>query len=420
MRSTDYYIPAIVLGVALALKLPALVRRPRDPLLWSLCLLIFLDAMVFTFAAPPTIQAVNAASGVPNLAAPLTYSIVTALSASCWVLLICWHSGDPHTVRRVTRWCALGFAAVSVALFVLFFLGEAPVERLRDFDTYYATTPFVREMILLYLVAYGASCVGVSVLCWRWSRRVRSWVKGGMALLICAFTIVLGNAVCKLVAVGARWTGTDWDVLSTSVGPLLAAVGAPLCTAGFLLPMVGPRCARAWTDGRAYRRLGPMLRELNSPPQVRPHQVSLAPWASMTLRVMRRKTAIHDGLLRLGPYLDDRIRTEASAAARCAGQSEQAAAIVGSAAMIAAAVQTERRGLRDGTAMAAHRGPDAFPGACPDAGPDARPDAFSGALTYSRTAKTADLQRISQALHSSAIVARFRREAAAEGERERV
>ncbi len=38
-----------------------------------------------------------------------------------------------------------------VALWVLFLPADAPAERLRDLDTYYATTPFMREEILLYL-----------------------------------------------------------------------------------------------------------------------------------------------------------------------------------------------------------------------------------------------------------------------------
>ncbi len=37
------------------------------------------------------------------------------------------------------------YAGVIVALWVLFALADVPVERLRDLDTYYANTPFMRE-----------------------------------------------------------------------------------------------------------------------------------------------------------------------------------------------------------------------------------------------------------------------------------
>ncbi|MDQ8703786.1 MAB_1171c family putative transporter [Streptomyces sp. LHD-70] len=398
MSPGDYYIPAYVLGFALALKLPALIRNWRDPLLWSLCTLIFLAGLVFTFAAPPTIKVVNSASGVPNLAAPVTYSILSALSASCFVLLICWHSGDQATVRRVSGWCAGGFGAVSVALFVLFFLGHAPVERLQDFDTYYANSPYIREMILLYLVAHGAFCVGMSVLCLRWSRKATGWLRAGLLLLVYAFAITLGNAVCKLTAVVARWYGVDWDVLSTSIGPPLAAVGGTLCPAGFLLPMAGPQVVGKWRDWRAYRQLGPLLQELDSRSASGPHEVPLGPLTSLTLRVMQRETAIHDALLRLGPALDARIREQATEAARRDGHGERDAEVAGTAAMIAVAAQLERLAP---DRQAAGRDDAARPGLPPGAVP----------------AEEADLRRISQAMRHSAVVARFRREAAeAEGQ----
>ncbi|MFM9372693.1 MAB_1171c family putative transporter [Streptomyces sp. Da 82-17] len=395
MSPGDYYIPAYVLGFALALKLPALIRNWRDPLLWSLCTLIFLAALVFTFAAPPTIEIVNSSSGIPNLAAPVTYSILSALSASCFVLLICWHSGDQATVRRVTRWCAGGFLAVSSALFALFFLGHAPVERLQDFDTYYANSPYIREMILLYLVAHGAFCVGMSVLCLRWSRKASGWLRGGLLVLVYAFAITLGNALCKLTAVVVRWYGVDWDVLSTSIGPPLAAVGGTLCPAGFLLPMAGPQVVGKWRDWRAYRQLGPLLRELDSASANGPHEVPLGPFAPLTMRVMQRETAIHDALLRLGPAFDGSVRERAKAAARSAGAAERDAEVEGAAAMIAVAAHLER--------VAPDR---------PSAGRDvpARP----GGAHEPIPADESDLRRISQAMRHSTVVARFRREAAEE------
>ncbi len=57
-----------------------------------------------------------------------------------------------------------------VALWVLFALADVPVERTRDLDTYYATTPFMREEILLYLLAHTTAALITSKLIWNWIR----------------------------------------------------------------------------------------------------------------------------------------------------------------------------------------------------------------------------------------------------------
>ena len=82
---------------------------------------------------------------------PLVYLLLSAFSGSCLVLIINWRGGPPETTRRLSRRWIAGYGAVCAAIVLLFVLGEAPVERLRDFDTYYANTPYIREMIVLYL-----------------------------------------------------------------------------------------------------------------------------------------------------------------------------------------------------------------------------------------------------------------------------
>ncbi|WP_327356893.1 MAB_1171c family putative transporter [Streptomyces sp. NBC_01304] len=342
MRDTDYYIPAVILGLGLLAKVPGLIRRWRDPLVWVLCLLMFLGSMVFTFAAPPTIRRVNALTGVVNLSAPMDYVITTTLATSCFILLISWHGGAPRMRRRAVMSATVACVIVSVLILILFSLGSTPVERLKDFDTYYANAPFIREMIVLYVSFMGSSCVLMAVLCWRWSLQVSSWLKGGLVWLTVAYGITSGYAICKLAAVGARWAGADWDALSTNVSPPLAAVGGVLATMGFVLPLAGPRAAGAWHDWRTYRSLGPLMRELHAV-HGQVHEVRLPPWSSLTLRKTARETLVRDGLLRLGPYLDAEVHAAAVARARKDGHRVQDADIIGGAAMLAAAVQAELR-----------------------------------------------------------------------------
>ncbi|GLV88059.1 hypothetical protein Slala03_77480 [Streptomyces lavendulae subsp. lavendulae] len=156
---------------------------------------------VLYFGATSTIVKVNEITGVPNFAAPLLCSILMACCGSGIVLIINWRGGPSARVRRATRWCA--GAALAVAMFTLFALGEAPVERPEDLDTYYANTPYIREMIVLYLVGRSAAAVIMASLCRRWLSDVSQELRVGLALLIAGYTSTLGFDVCKFAAVGA-------------------------------------------------------------------------------------------------------------------------------------------------------------------------------------------------------------------------
>ncbi len=330
-------VPASLLFGAFFIKLPALIRRPHDILLGSVCGLLLMAGLVFSLAAVPTLDAINDVSGVPNLAAPLFYTTLTAVSCACLVLLTIWRGGITPRTRSVARRCVLGYAAVAVAINVLFVLGEAPVERLRDFDTHYATTPFIREMIVLYLLAHTVASVVTAVFCWRWSRRVTGVPRSGLVLIGCGYLLNLGYDISKLTAVAARWAGRDWDRLGTELAPPLAALAAPLIGGGFVLPLL----TRSLGDlGRAavrYLRLGPLARLLRRTVPPGSAHVAIGPLASLELRLIRREAAIHDGIIGLRPYYDGTVYEEVFARALAEGQPPERASVVADAAMIAAA-----------------------------------------------------------------------------------
>ncbi|MFD9569305.1 hypothetical protein ACFWBI_05610 [Streptomyces sp. NPDC059982] len=215
----------VALGVLVGLlRLPALLRNPRDPLLRSVGALLLTAVGVFVFAAVPMIAKVNEVTGVPNFAAPLVYSLLTACAGSGLVLVINWRGGRPGHILRAKRWCIGAYCAVCAALFALFALGSAPVERLRDFDTYYAGTAYIREMIVLYLLVHTVSALLMSFLCWRWLREVSGELRVGLALIVVGYSLSVCFDVCKFTAIGARWAGLDWDYLSTD---LARGVDAP-------------------------------------------------------------------------------------------------------------------------------------------------------------------------------------------------
>ncbi|MFG2292585.1 MAB_1171c family putative transporter [Streptomyces sp. NPDC048603] len=340
MTGADYYIPAVALAVSLFFKLPALRHNWRDPLLRSVCALLVLAAAVFTFAAPPTIAAVNSWTGISNFSAPLVYCLITAFSASCLVLIVNWRGGPPERTRRVSRRWILGYGCVIVALVVLFALGEAPVERLRDLDTYYAETPFIGEMIVLYLVAHTVAAVVMTAMCWRWSLRVGGWLRLGLTVIVIGYLFNLGYDVTKFTAVFARWAGYDLDALSTYVAPPIASAGALISAIGFVLPLLCQHLADNWRAWSTYCRLGTLWRELRAagPTATATAGVRMSWWSPAELRVIQRESDIHDGFLQLGPYFDQEQRAWALRQAVGSGADEATARAVADAAMVAAAV----------------------------------------------------------------------------------
>jgi hypothetical protein len=341
MRNSDYYLPAVGLAIAFVVKLPALRRGWREPLVRSVHFLLFTAAICFFFAAPPTIIAVNRITGVPNISGPLVYCIMSAFSCACLVLINNWRGGPADRVRRRSRWWIAAYGTAVTALPVLFALGDAPEERLRDLDTYYANTPYIREMVVLYLLAHTVAALVTTAMCLRWARVVGQWLRAGLLVLVLGFLLNLGFGVTKLAAVAARWNGRDWDWLSSSAAPPLAAAGGLITTAGFLLPLLGPQAAEVWRAWLHHLRLGPLWRRLRPPDGGAP-MPGIPWWASPELRLTVRETVIHDELLRLQPYLDDRVRQDARDRAVRGRLTDDQASLVGVAAMVDSAVAARR------------------------------------------------------------------------------
>ncbi|GAA3837729.1 MAB_1171c family putative transporter [Streptomyces phyllanthi] len=339
MNGSSYYFPAVAMAVVLALKTPALLRDWRDPLLRSVCALLALAGLVFCFAAPPTIAEVNRVTGVANFSAPLVYVLLSAFSGSCLVLIVNWRGGPPGVTRRLTRRWIAGYGAVSVAIIVLFVLGDAPVERLRDLDTYYANTPFIREMIVLYLLAFTVAGIAMVVMCWSWALQVRGWLRTGLLIIGFGFLSNVPYAAAKFTAVVARWNGGNLDDLSTYVAPLLASAGAQVSAIGFCLPLACQRIGDSWATWSTYRRLGPLWRELRPVADQGERAVRISWWSPAQLQVTQRESDIHDGMLNLHPYFDSRVRARAFDAAVAAGSAPAQAQAEADAVMVTAAVR---------------------------------------------------------------------------------
>lgn len=328
------YLAAFVFGMSSLLVL----RRPRTalrkPLTLSTCAAIVLGAMVFVCAAPATLAAVNGLTGVPNFGAPMTYGMLSAYSCAMLVLLVNWRGGPRERVRRMVLRSVIAYGLVVLAIVVLFALADAGTERLTDLDTYYANTPFMREMILLYLVGHSAATLVMCAMCLRWAREVTGLLRTGLRLILLGTLLdVVGFQLAKYTAIVARWAGRDLDFLSTHVAPPMASLGAVVCSAGFALPRLVPPARAQWRGLRDHRRLAPLWHLVRS--------VSTAPkpptawWQLPQVRLQWREVSIHDALLALAPYFDHRVRERVRDAALAAGRSPYEARLAAEAAMLA-------------------------------------------------------------------------------------
>ncbi|MFD0374229.1 MAB_1171c family putative transporter [Streptomyces sp. NPDC127112] len=333
-----FFVPAMLLLLATLIKVWALLKNWQDTLLRAVCAVLFIAALVFATAAPPMLALINEVTGVPNIAAPLVYCVLTAFDGSSIVLLIYWRGGeDEARTRRATRLTVTAYGTVMAALCVLFALGEAPVERLRDLDTYYANTPYIREMIVLYLAAHSVAALTMLVLCWRWSRKVPGTLRAGLLTMAVGNALTFGYDVMKYTAIAARWLGGDLDWLSTQVAFVMASVSALVVAAGFLIPPLGQSATSRLRALRRYRGLRPLWLEVRAAiPGT--SQAPLRWWAPMELRLMQLERDIHDALLRIGPCCDRELGTLVYGQAMDRYADRKRALIVADAAVIAAAV----------------------------------------------------------------------------------
>jgi hypothetical protein len=348
----DYRWPAVFLAIALGLKLLARSKLWANPLLRAVGGLLVLAVGVCVFVTPGMIVWVNQVTGVPNISAPWVYTLLTAFSSSCLLLIIAWQRGMDRA-RRAVWWVAVVYAVVVVMLWVLFFLADTPVERVRDFDTYYATTPYAREMIVLYLLAHAVAGVVTSGLIWGWlaskEHEVRSWLLGGLVLLGTCYLLNLVFDTLKLTAVAARWSGRNWDWLSTEAAPSIGALSAVFGGLGFLLPHVGEAAQGRWAARANYRRLEPLHCLLKQKGALVGFPSSGR--ADAYLALARRNTIISDSILALAPHLDQTLWDTARREALRQGLTPQEADGVAGAAAVTAALDAR-------TAASRHRAGD--------------------------------------------------------------
>ncbi|GHE14757.1 DUF6545 domain-containing protein [Streptomyces alanosinicus] len=329
-----YAVPIALLVVALVLKSPTIVRSWKDPNARATWFVLLFALAVFVSVTH--IHGINVITGMPNFAAPWTYSMIEAFCGACLTMIITWLEGPSLRRRRRICWVWRIYAGGVAALWVTFLLADVPVERVYDFDTYYANSPWVRGHILLYLLGYLTSTLISAWMIWSWISHVSArWLKAGLICLQVGHALGLVFVCAKLTAIGARWAGMNWDYLNVTVAPAFAILGGTLVATGFLLPVCGPFLQTWPREQAAYWTLRPLTRAIR---HVAPSaaKARIGRFAPLDLRLMQRQQQVLDALLRLAPYYDRTLYLQAYEAAATCRSETRARGIAGAVAIRAA------------------------------------------------------------------------------------
>lgn len=264
------YLSAAATGIiALGFKFKHLRRQWGTPQLWAVIVTIFIASMTFWCASPQSIQMLNRATGITNFTAPLVYCLGTAFSGSALVLAIFWRfppaSAWPKAITVIVV-----YAVAIAAIPILFSASDVSVERLTDFETYYARQPTVAALLMIYIVMSGLGHGLITYGCLTWARSDhladRPWLRRGLRLYGIAALMGFISYVEKFLAVTSNWFGLHWLDTANTVVPVVVALPSMLSALGaVVLPIWGPRLPllRRWVHRWvAFWTLRPMHRSL--------------------------------------------------------------------------------------------------------------------------------------------------------------
>ncbi|MEV7425637.1 MAB_1171c family putative transporter [Streptomyces sp. NPDC091212] len=358
--NTVYLTIGTIAWLVAALKFRAW-RRDPSPGLLVVALTIAAPATAFLVAAPVLYRMIDRVAHRGNLATLFVYLGITGFSAAAVVLarmwtppkersgVRVWEVAGAQTWRQVRRRLA-AFAVLVPVMIVLFLAGGAGgPETPLTFDTTFATRPGIALFLVLYQGLFGFALIDISRVCRGHAARLPAGpLRRGIRLIALGGLVACGYVLCKLVAIGAAFaevTGTEW--LSTAVGPVFAALGAVLITAGF-----GGPAGAAWTRRRRdYQALRPLWDLAYRADERLALEEPASAWTErlafqdLEWRTARRGLEIRDGQLTLRPWVDPAVVAAATEVADRAGLDDDERV----ALTVAAALRGAAAALRAGT-----------------------------------------------------------------------
>lgn len=347
---TPLYLFCAVIGwIAFAYKLRDLRQDPANRVLRAMVRAFCSFAVGITFAVPPLAGAVDAVTGLPNLAKILSHACVISIAANAEILLL-FLALPPERAApqvRIRLWSAAAALGVLGTLWLLTLSTDPPVYlHIND-----AQAPVVTSYLTVYLVVFVGYCADIARLCWRFARvSPRSSLRLGLQITAIGATFALGYCAGKAAYLTAYRFGYE-PPGEPELSAVLVTIGAFLMIIGLTLPTWGPSVGATanWARRiRAWRRLRPLWRSIAA---VQPDLVldEQAHRWSTALRdvdyaLHRRITEIRDGRLALRPFIDVRVAELAERLAAEAGLTPRSRAVVIEAAMLAAGIRAARTG----------------------------------------------------------------------------
>ena len=347
MSKVIYPVVAVLALVALAYKIPPLLREPRSPTRRALVAMLACLAWAPLVNTPFVYVRLDALAGVPNLARLIAHYGIIGFAVSVQMLLLHWTVERPPPRSTWIRLLVVATAVVAMAVF--FVLAPLDVSLTSEFTDRYGNAPYMAAYMLVYLGYFLVALVDILRLSRRFVSLTRQpFLRIGLRLI--SYGAAFGLAYCleKGFYIAARNAGYEpipADV-QEQMSPLLTGPGCVLMLIGFTIPSWGPRMAagRVWLQRlRTYRQLYPLWRVLyEATPDIAldPEQAHRGSVRDLEYRLVRRVVEIRDGWLALRPYFDAQVAREA--AARCGPQGREREDAV-HAAVLAAAVRAKAR-----------------------------------------------------------------------------
>jgi hypothetical protein len=264
------YLSAAAAGIiALAFKFRHLRRQWGTPQLWAVIATIFFASVTFWCSSPQSIHMLNRATGITNFTAPLVYCLGIAFAGAMLLLAIFWRFPPAQAWPKALT-VIVAYTVAITAIPILFSVSDVSVERITDFETYYATQPTVAALLMIYIMMCGIGAGLITYGCLKWARSDdladRPWLRRGLRLYGIAALLGFISYVEKFLAVVSNWVGLHWLDTANTVVPMIVALPGMLSVLGaIVLPIWGPRLPllRRWMRRwAAFWTLRPMHRSL--------------------------------------------------------------------------------------------------------------------------------------------------------------
>ncbi len=314
MSSVVYPVVALLALVALAYKIPPLIRDPRSATRRALAAM--LACLVWAPAAntPNVYVRIDELLGVPNIARLIAHYGIIGFAVSVQLLLLHWTVADPP--RRSTWFRLLAAGAAATAMAAFFTLAPLDITLTSEFTIRYGDAPWMAEYMMVYLGYFVIALADILRLSWRFARLTRQrYLRIGLRLVGSGAVFGLAYCVEKAFYIGARNAG--WEPIPADVqqqmSPLLTGPGCVLILIGFTIPSWGPKVAAAgaWLRRlRTYRRLFPLWELLSrATPEIAldPGHTRRGAVRDIEYRLVRLVVEIRDGWLALRPWFDARV-----------------------------------------------------------------------------------------------------------------